>query len=75
MRFKDRPPEAPRQVQIIICTKCKWPGGTLIKGKNGFWEHPECHRPINLKQMELFDVRDKEAREKEVQVDENKADN
>jgi hypothetical protein len=70
MRFKDRPPEAPRQVQIIICTKCLWAGGTLVKDKDGFWEHPNCNRHKNLKQLEIFDVRDRKERE----ADENQAD-
>jgi hypothetical protein len=38
MRFKDRPPEPPHMIGIIICDKCKQPGGTMIN-TFGSWTH------------------------------------
>jgi len=45
LRCKDMPKE-PHYCQIIVCAKCKYPGGTMIF-RDGIYEHPNCTRPVN----------------------------
>ena len=50
MRCKDMEKnKLPRYtLQVILCRKCLNPGGTMRKTPEGYWEHPNCNRPINM---------------------------
>lgn len=54
MRCKDMPQnQLPRRTyQVILCCRCYNEGGTMVKNKEGHWEHPKCNRPVNVKNMQ-----------------------